>query len=62
MHMNMGYSDVRRLPTRYRAWFIKRLSDYFEKKNDSSGNMPQADSSDTKSLSDYQEMLDKKFK
>ena len=60
MHLNMSYSDVRSLPVRYRAWFIERLSSHFEQKNNPSKNQPSK--SDMKSLSEYEQMLDKKFK
>ena len=34
MHLGMSYTELQRLPVRYRHWYIKRLSKHFEKKND----------------------------
>ena len=33
MHLNMSYSEVQKLPVRYRHWFVKRLSKHFDQKN-----------------------------
>ena len=35
MHLNMSYSEVKRLPVRYRTWFIQRLIRHFEELNKS---------------------------
>ena len=33
MHLKMSYSEVYRMPLRYRRWFLKRLVRHFEEKN-----------------------------
>jgi len=33
MHLGMQYSEVKRLPVRYRQWFVKRLVEHFKKMN-----------------------------
>ena len=62
MHLSMAYTEVRRLPVRYRTWFIKRLSDYYDKKNENMSANTQPKQSDVTSLGEYEQMLDKKFK
>lgn len=34
MHLGINYTELQKMPVRYRHWFIKRLSSHFEKKND----------------------------
>ncbi len=34
MHLGMSYTELQRLPVRYRHWYVKRLSKHFEKKNE----------------------------
>ena len=60
MHLNMSYSEVRGLPVRYRRWFIERLLKYYKDKNDPD-NRRGASAENNRSLSQYQEHLDKKF-
>jgi len=36
MHLGMSYTELQRLPVRYRHWYVKRLSKHFEKKNEAS--------------------------
>ena len=36
MHLNMSYTEVRNLPTKYRSWFLDRLVRYFKQKNEAS--------------------------
>lgn len=65
----MSYSEVNKLPTRYRSWYIKRLVRYFKEKNQAMENARQGNQSSTgeeshsnvEALNKYQEMLDKKF-
>ena len=33
LHLNMSYSEVHRLPIRYRTWFLRRLVQHFDEKN-----------------------------
>ena len=35
-HLGMSYSDVRGLPIPYRVWFIERLTEEFERRNNAS--------------------------
>jgi len=34
MHLGMSYTELQRLPVRYRHWYVKRLSKHFEQKKD----------------------------
>ena len=34
MHLGMSYTELHRLPVRYRHWYINRLSKHFEKKSE----------------------------
>jgi hypothetical protein len=61
----MSYTEVRRLPVRYRHWFISRLSKEYEKKN----KAMESKSHSTDNLVDnagkldaYEKMLSDKFK
>ena len=38
MHLGMTYTEVRRLPVRYRTWFINRLSKHFKDKTEARQN------------------------
>lgn len=40
--MNMSYSELRRLPTAYRRWYLERLNKHFKKLNekDSESEVP----------------------
>ena len=63
MHLGMSYTEVRLLPTRYRRWYIDRLLQYFkDKKAVNEGTAASDTSGNMKSLSDYQNILDQKFK
>lgn len=33
--MNMSYTELRRLPTTYRKWYLERLTRHFEESNSS---------------------------
>lgn len=33
LHLNMSYSEVHKLPIRYRTWFLRRLVKHFDDKN-----------------------------
>lgn len=34
MHLGMSYTELQKLPVRYRHWYVKRLSKHFEQKKD----------------------------
>jgi len=58
----MSYEEVKRLPIRYRRWYIDRLCKHFKDKNDARTNPRQdANSDNVRALSTYEEMLNKKF-
>jgi len=63
MHLNMSYTEVRNLPTRYRHWFLKRLTKHFDRKNEmyEKGNPSGNKDSDFSSLNKFEESMDKKF-
>ena len=69
MHLNMSYSEVRKLPTRYRRWFLDRLVRHFKERNKSveksrkgeTNSLGDESSSNVDAFNKYQEMLDKKF-
>ncbi len=62
MHLGMSYTELQRLPVRYRHWYVKRLSKHFEKKNDvaNNSNKNQRINSDTP-LSRIEEIFNKKL-
>ena len=62
LHLSMGYEEVKRLPIRYRRWFIERLCKHFKDRNEARERPQDANNDNIRALSDYQEMLDKKFK
>jgi hypothetical protein len=61
MHLGMNYSEVRNLPIRYRRWFIDRLLKHFQDKNSNNNNRPEQSADEMRSLSNYEDMLNKKF-
>jgi hypothetical protein len=60
LHLNMSYSEVKMLPTRYRRWFIERLVKHFESKN-KSNNTNQNTRSDASKFNQFEEMVQKKL-
>jgi len=64
MHLNMSYQDIRRMPTRYRHWYINRLVKHFDKRNQmyeeavKPSNQP---SSDSAGFDKFNQMLENKF-
>ncbi len=63
MHLNMSYTEIRNMPTRYRHWFLKRLTKHFDKKREMYNGDKSSDqnNSDFSSLSKFEESLNKKF-
>ena len=59
MHLNMSYSDVQKLPVRYRHWFIKRLSKHFDQRNKQFA--PEKQSEKFAPLSRIEEIINKKM-
>ena len=63
--MNFSYQDIRIMPTRYRHWYIKRLTKYFENKNNmyerAMNPSNDANSSNMQSLNKFSDMMNKKF-
>lgn len=61
MHLNMSYTEVRRLPTRYRRWYLDRLVRYFKDRNAPSDKENTVTNDNIDSLKQYEDMLNKKF-
>jgi hypothetical protein len=69
LHLNMSYSEVRKLPTRYRRWFLDRLVRHFKEKNEAtekaknnaSNSLGDENNSNIDAFNKYQALLDKKF-
>jgi len=55
----MSYSDVQKLPVRYRHWFIKRLSKHFDQRNKQFA--PEKQSEKFAPLSRIEEIINKKM-
>ena len=39
MHLNMSYTEVHKLPIKYRRWFLQRLVRHFKEKNEKIENI-----------------------
>tara|TARA_R100001082_G_C4293960_1_gene129427 strand:- start:111 stop:299 length:189 start_codon:yes stop_codon:yes gene_type:complete len=61
----MNYDEIRKMPIRYRKWFLNRLSKHFDKANKmyekASNPSKTMDSDDQVNMQKYEEMLAKKF-
>ncbi len=55
----MSYEEVRRLPVRYRTWFLNRLKRYYDERIEKPDKEPA--NSNRSQLDKYQETLQKKF-
>ena len=60
MHLNMQYSDIKKLPVRYRKWYIDRLVKHFKQMN-SKNSKPQEAEPEFDKLSMFEEQLKKKM-
>jgi hypothetical protein len=60
MHLGMSYTELRRLPVRYRTWYIKRLSKHFEDKRKSIDKTPDSASSQG-SFDKFEKMVNQKL-
>jgi hypothetical protein len=61
----MSHSEVKRLPVRYRHWYLKRLVRHFEEKNkvrEEIKSNGQNKNSQMSSLAAYENSLNNKFK
>ena len=64
MHLNMSYSEVHRLPIRYRRWFLRRLTRHFDEKNKLHEDLQSNSTNKNNDLDDFnkfQSQIDKKF-
>jgi len=62
-HLNLGYEESRRMPIKYRRWFIERLLKDIKKSKSQQDNYGHDANHDNSSkLEKYQDFLDKKFK
>ena len=62
----MSYSEVHRLPIRYRRWFLRRLVRHFEEKAEAHEKARTESKNNSKSenmsnLDKFQSQIDKKF-
>ena len=63
MHLGMTYTEIYKLPVKYREWYLNRLVEHFKKKNETrtgSSSTPKP-INQGKGLNDYQDMINKKF-
>ena len=63
MHLGMSYTEIYKLPIRYREWYLNRLVEHFKQRNEArSGKVSDPKPiNQGKSFSDYQDMINKKF-
>jgi len=59
MHLNMSYSELQKMPVRYRHWFVKRLSKHFDQKNKAA--TPKKQSENFAPLTRIEEIINKKL-
>ncbi len=60
MHLNMQYSDIKKLPVRYRKWYIERLVKHFKQMN-SKNNKPQETDREFDKLAMFEDQIKKKM-
>jgi len=60
MHLGMSYSELQRLPTRYRSWYVNRLSNHFKDKNEAAQNKP-SNGFDSEAFSKFEKTVNKKL-
>jgi hypothetical protein len=60
MHLGMTYTELRRLPVRYRTWYVKRLSRYFEERNDARNNK-KTEGFDAAGFDKFEKMINQKM-
>lgn len=61
LHLNMSYTEVRKLPTRYRHWYLNRLVRHFKDRNNPESRSENQSSDNMQNLKKYEDMLKKKF-
>ena len=57
MHLGMSYTELQKLPVRYRHWYVQRLSKYFDQKRET---INKNSNDNLEPLSKIQEVLNKK--
>lgn len=62
MHLGMSYQDIYRLPVRYRAWYIERLTKFFENKYKPKEKEASQPINNKNNFEAYENMLQNKFK
>ncbi len=61
MHLGMSFTELQKLPVRYRHWFVKRLSKHFDDRNNPDKNKPKDARSQSETLSRMEEFINKKI-
>ena len=64
MHLNMSYTEIRNLPTRYRIWYLNRLKKHYEKQSEMynrSPNSGKTNKDNMEGFDKFNQMIDKKF-
>ena len=61
MHLGMSYTELQRLPVRYRHWYVNRLSKHFEKKNEMMNSGKNQKINSDAPLSRIEEIFNKKL-
>lgn len=59
MHLRMSYSELLKMPIRYRHWFVKRLSKHFDQKTENTAGTDNGNR-DMPSLARIEEFINKK--
>jgi len=53
MHLGMSYTELQKLPVRYRHWYVKRLSKHFEQKKEASNKNSNDQSAPLTKIEDF---------
>lgn len=68
MHLNMSHSEVRRLPVRYRHWYLDRLAKHFKdqkeamsKRSSPDSRNEQSQSENLNKLAEFEKQMNSKF-
>ena len=59
MHMHMSYADIKKLPVRYRKWFVERLIKHFRQMNEQ--KKPANDRKPLDKLAMFEDQIKKKL-
>jgi hypothetical protein len=60
MHLGMSYTELQRLPVRYRSWYVNRLSKHFKDKNEVTQNKSSS-GFDSEAFSKFEKTVNKKL-